>query len=159
VSLPWPLSLEHGLRSISQLIVVNMLCWFSDCFSILQHHLTLYIAYQLRRWALWMAIFPISGSRLSPTHCRPVYLSSLCLLQVSSEISSLLLSPSPVCLESTLPPLLHVPFQILVYYSVCFFVKVGGQSVQGAILVYPRSGCGNTAQLTCWSSGCLPRGL
>jgi hypothetical protein len=36
------------------------------------------------------------------------------------------------------------------------------QSAQGAMLVYPRRGWGNTVchlVLTCWSAECLPRGL
>jgi hypothetical protein len=64
--------------------------------------------------------------------------------------------------QSTPPSLLHVPFQFLVYYSLvlfCFvFLQARGQSVQGAILVYPRGGCGNTAChlfAICWSAGCL----
>jgi hypothetical protein len=48
------------------------------------------------------------------------------------------------CTQSTLPPLLHVPFQFLVYYSVFLFLQGGGHSVQGAMLVYPRVSCGNT---------------
>jgi hypothetical protein len=43
---------------------------------------------------------------------------------------------------------------------VCLFVcRAGGQSVQGAMLVYLRGGCGNTTWclgLNCWSSRCLP---
>jgi hypothetical protein len=66
------------------------------------------------------------------------------------------------CAYSTPPPLLHVPFQVLIYCSVCLFCRVGGQSVHRAMLVYPRGGCGNTAWhlvLTCWSARCLPSKL
>jgi hypothetical protein len=71
-----------------------------------------------------------------------IYLSRLCLLKVHVEISS---SPLLWCVQCTLPPLLHVPFQFLVYYSVVVVVFWGrGQSVQGAMLVYPRSSCWNT---------------
>jgi hypothetical protein len=66
---------------------------------------------------LWTAICPISGSGLSPARCQPFCLSSLCLLNVPVEISSLPLSPSLVHLQHP-APLLHVPFQFLVYYSV-----------------------------------------
>jgi hypothetical protein len=50
----------------------------------------------------------------------------------SQEISSLLLPPSPVHVRHSHPPLLCASFQFLVY------------SAQGAMLVYPRGGCGNT---------------
>jgi hypothetical protein len=43
-----------------------------------------------------------------------------------------------------MPPLLHVPFQFLVYYSF-FFLQGGSQFVQGAMLLYPRVSCQNTA--------------
>jgi hypothetical protein len=81
-----------------------------------------------------------------PPHCWPFCLSSLCLLKVCMEISSL---PLLWCAQSTLPPLLHVPFQFLVYYSVlfCFVLWGRGQSVQGAMLFYPRGSCGNTTCL------------
>jgi hypothetical protein len=61
-----------------------------------------------------------------------------------------LLAPPPLsgALTAPFPPLLHVSFQFLVYYSVflffVFFVRARGQSVQEAMLVYPRGGCGNT---------------
>jgi hypothetical protein len=43
-------------------------------------------------------------------------------------------------------PLLRIPFQFLVYYSIGFpFFLRGRESVQGAMLVYPRRICGNTA--------------
>jgi hypothetical protein len=54
--------------------------------------------------------------------------------------------PSPVCSEH--PSLLCVPFQFLVYYSVVVVVLQGrGRSVQGAMLAYPRGGCGSTVCL------------
>jgi hypothetical protein len=34
-------------------------------------------------------------------------------------------------------------FQLLVYYSVCFFPMGGSQSVQGAMLIWPRFVCGS----------------
>jgi hypothetical protein len=60
-----------------------------------------------------------------------------------------LIAPPPFlrCTQSTLPPLLCVPFQFLVYYSGFFFpfFQGGDQSVQGAMLAYPRGSSGNTA--------------
>jgi hypothetical protein len=93
-----------------------------------------------------------------------VYFCRLCLLKVCTEFSSFLLLPfqrsgllaiyfsrlsllkvptCPVCSEHQ-PSLLHIPFQFLVYYSVFLFLWGRGQSVQGAMLVYPRGSCGNT---------------
>jgi hypothetical protein len=78
-------------------------------------------------------------------HCWPLSLSCLCLQKVFMEISSLLLPISLVHLH-TLPPLVCVPFQFLVYYWVfIFYCRTGGQSVQGALLVCPRGDCGDTA--------------
>jgi hypothetical protein len=57
----------------------------------------------------------------------------------AAPCSSLLL----LCSQSTLPPLLHVLFSSL--FIIQFFLWGGGQSVQGEMLVYPRSGCGSTA--------------
>jgi hypothetical protein len=52
------------------------------------------------------------------------------------------LPPSPVCSEyPTSSAAYH--FQFLFYYS-GFFLWRGGQSDQGAMLVYPRGGCGST---------------
>jgi hypothetical protein len=56
----------------------------------------LWMLLMLRRWALWTAMCPISSSDLSPALCWPVWLSSLCLLKVHVEISSLLLPLSRV---------------------------------------------------------------
>jgi hypothetical protein len=66
---------------------------------------------------LWTTTCPISGSRLSPTHCQPFYLSSICLLKFPQRSASCT-SPLLQCSYSTLPTLLHVPFQFLVYCSV-----------------------------------------
>jgi hypothetical protein len=55
------------------------------------------------------------------------------------------LSPRLQCAQSTPPPLLRVAFQLLVYCSVVFFfLQDGGQSFQGAMLVYASGSCGNT---------------
>jgi hypothetical protein len=94
---------------------------------------------------LWTVICPLSGSSLSPTHCWPFCLSSLCLLKVHMEISSLLLPSSPVCLQHPAPSAacsISAPF-LLFSFVFFFFCRVWGQSVQEAMLVYPRGGCGN----------------
>jgi hypothetical protein len=67
---------------------------------------------------LWTIICLISGSGLSPACCRPSCLSSLCLLKVPTEISSLLLPSSLVGLQHTAPSA-ACSFSIL-YYSGCF---------------------------------------
>jgi hypothetical protein len=64
-----------------------------------------------------------------------VYCCRLCSLKVHMESC-----PSPLLGFST--PLCCVSFSVP-YYSV-FFLWGGGQSVQGALLVYPRGGCGST---------------
>jgi hypothetical protein len=105
VSLPRLLSLGQGPWSISHPLAVSMLWWFTDYFSILQCCLTLDVAHCLRRWALWTATCPISGSSLPLAHCQPFCLYSLCLagtLKVH-EISSLLLLPSLVHLQHPAP--------------------------------------------------------
>jgi hypothetical protein len=84
-------------------------------------------------------------------HWWPSSHSSLCLLKVCTEIRSLPLLPSLVCFQCPhLPPLLCVSFQF-VFYSV-FFWGGWGESVQGAVLVYPRGSWRNTVwhlMLTC----------
>jgi hypothetical protein len=90
---------------------------------------------------LGAAICPISGSvvHLPPTASQLL----LWALLPESLCGELPLPPSPVCSKhSTLSA--ACPFLFLIYYSVLFFLRGGGQSVQGAILVYPRGGCGNT---------------
>jgi hypothetical protein len=134
-----------------------------------------------------LPFLPFSGA----VACWPIYLSSFCLLNVHLEISSLSFPLSPVqqliclssfpvfvywkftrrsapcpspllrCTQTTPAPLLCVPFQFLVYYSVFFFLfEEQGQSVKGAMLVYPRGSCGNTrchlfAHLFCISQAVL----
>jgi hypothetical protein len=67
------------------------------------------------------------------------------------EISSL---PSPLlqCTYNTLPLCCVLVFSSL-FIQFFFFCGAGGQSVQGAMLVYPRCGWGNT------DAWCLPVGL
>jgi hypothetical protein len=86
-------------------------------------------------------------------------------------ILSGLVFPQPPCArrwEVPLPlsPELRAPrplyymffFQLLIYYSgffgFFFFLQGRVQSVQGAMLIYPRDGCGSTTccLFTCWSA-------
>jgi hypothetical protein len=97
------LSLGQGQWSISQPHAVSMLWWFADYFSILPCCLTLDVAHQLRRLALWTTTCPISDSSLSPAHCQPFCLSSLCLQIVCMEISSMPLPSSPVHFQQLHP--------------------------------------------------------
>jgi hypothetical protein len=118
-----------GVRSeVHQLVLccqhVMLICWV---FSILQCCLTLEVAQWLRTWAFMNCYLPISGSGLSPTQFWPFCLSSLYLLKAPMEISHLPLLPFLVYSEHP-SPLLHVPFQFLVYYS-RFFLWGRGQSV------------------------------
>jgi hypothetical protein len=81
---------------------------------------------------LWTATCPILGSSLSPTHCWPICLSSLCLLKVPMKISSL---PSPLlwCTYSIPPPLLCAPFQFLIIQFFCVSVWGGGVSLSSGL--------------------------
>jgi hypothetical protein len=90
---------------------------------------------------LWTTICSISGSSSSPAYCQPICLSRLCLLKVHMEISSWPLPHSVVCTPPSLPCVL---FSSLFIIEVFFFWGVGGKSVQGPMLVYPRDSCGNT---------------
>jgi hypothetical protein len=89
---------------------------------------------------LWTAICPISGSGLSPAHCQPFYLSSVCLLKVPSEIRSFALPLSLVCSKH---PSAACPFQFLIYYS-GFFAGQGSVFPLGCAGL-SRGSCGNTA--------------
>jgi hypothetical protein len=92
---------------------------------------------------------PLSALFQAAVHLLPT-ISHLLLQALFTESSQkeLPLFPSPVCSEHSSHST-ACPFQFLVYYSllilfVCLFVLQGeGQSVQGAMLVYPRDGCGN----------------
>jgi hypothetical protein len=65
-----------------------------------------------------------------------------------SQRSPPCLSPLLLCAECTLLPLLHVIFSSLFiiqcFWFFVFFLWGGSQSIQGAMLVYPRDSCGNT---------------
>jgi hypothetical protein len=67
------------------------------------------------------------------------------LLLLPSPASMLLgISPPPPFGTQGIPPsLLCVFFVVIAYYSV-FFPVGGGQSVQGAMLIWPRVVCGST---------------
>jgi hypothetical protein len=55
-------------------------------------------------------------------------------------------SPCPLFSAQCAPPsLLHVFIVLIAYYSVSLFSLGGGQSVQGAMLIWPRLVCGSTA--------------
>jgi hypothetical protein len=105
---------------------------------------------------LWAAVCPVSGSGLSPACHQSFCLSSLCLLKVHVEISSLPLPSSLVCLQ-------HPTSSAVCSFSISclfnfFWWGGGGHSAQGAMLVYLRGGCGNTTcclfahQLVCCAS-------
>jgi hypothetical protein len=132
VSLPHPLSLGQGQWSVSWFPAVSLLWWFADYFSILQCHLTLGVAHWLRRWALWSAPCPISGSGLSPTCYQPFCLSHFVYWRFSQRSAP---CPFPLlwCAFIVLPPLLCVSFQFLVYFLVVF----GG----GGVIILPRRLC------------------
>jgi hypothetical protein len=172
VSLPCALSLGQGQRSITLYYAVSVLCWFADCFSILQHHMTLDVALWLRRWTLRAPIYLISGSGLSPTHCQSFCLASflffliihMCIQGLGhfSPTLSLTTHSCPVFVywkfawrtAPCLPPFSSV---LRVHCSLCcvflfsslfiiqfFFLFGGCQCLQGTMLVYPRGSCGNT---------------
>jgi hypothetical protein len=118
-----------GTKSVFCLLApaVSVLWWLADCFSILSCCLTLDVAHWLRRWILWTSTCPISGSSLPPTRCQPFCLSSLCLLKVGVEISSLLF-PLLQWTYSTLPlccVLLFSSLFIQTFFSFVFFCRVG----------------------------------
>jgi hypothetical protein len=61
--------------------------------------------------------------------------------------SSLHDCPSPPSALRAPHPLCYMYFFVAVYYSVCFislFSLGGGQSVQGAMMIWPRDVCGST---------------
>jgi hypothetical protein len=73
---------------------------------------------------LWIATCPISGSSLSPACCQPFCLSSLCLLKVQMEISSLSLPPSLVHFQHSCPLCCVLVFSSL--FIQAFFFFAGG---------------------------------
>jgi hypothetical protein len=91
-----------------------------------------------------------------PTVGLPAF-PTICLLIVHREISSLLLPPSLVHLQHFCPLCCVLVFTSL-FIVQFFFCEGGGQSAQGAMLIYPRGGWGNTVWclvltcLICWMS-------
>jgi hypothetical protein len=122
---------------------------------------------------LWTTICPISGSSSSSAYCQPAtfavsvywkfmqraapclslilqwrellggYFCKLCLLKVHVEISYFPLPPSLV--HSKHPTLSAACVLLSSLFIIQLFLWGGSQSVQGALLVYPRGGCGSTA--------------
>jgi hypothetical protein len=95
-----------------------------------------------------LTIFPDPGCWVSAPTPAPSGASLACLFTVLGRIP---LSPS---LELRAPhPLCQVSIVLISYYSVSLFSPGGGQSVQGAMLIWPRVVCGNTvyhlAHLVC----------
>jgi hypothetical protein len=101
------------------------------------------------------------GSGPSPLSCGvflPPPLLQAFLILVAGWVPLLLPSPtglfiyssmrdcpsSPLRHSGHLPSLLHVFFVVVVYYSVPLFSLGGGQSVQGAMLIWPRVVCRST---------------
>jgi hypothetical protein len=120
----------QGQWSVYRPPAVSVLWWFAVCFSILQCCLTLDVAHWLRRWTLWTATCPISGSGLSPACCWPFCLSSLCLLKFTWRLAP---CPSPFssALSEFLPPLLCASFQLVVYSVFCFCFFLWGEGRKG----------------------------
>jgi hypothetical protein len=84
--------------------------------------------------------FPLQGCWVEAT--TPPFSGQLVYLQFCERL------PFPPSLAHRVPHLLcYVSFVVVVYYSVCIFSLFtlgGGQSVQGAMLIWPRVVCGNT---------------
>jgi hypothetical protein len=135
----------------------------ADYFSVLKCRLILDVAHWLRRWSFWTAICPVSAGGLSPALCQPIFLSSLCLLKVWIEVSSLPFHSSLVHIVPPTPSVacsFSVPCSLFSFCFVlfCFVWGTGSQSVQGAMLIYSNGSCGNSTCnlfVTCWSAGCL----
>jgi hypothetical protein len=67
------------------------------------------------------------------------------LFTESSRGDQLLASPLFSDVFTAPGPLCCVFFSSSLFFIQFFFCGAGGQSVQGAMLVYPRGGCGSTA--------------
>jgi hypothetical protein len=99
-----------------------------------------------------------SGSGLSSAHCRSFCLSSLCLLKVRAESSSLPFSPSPVCLEHPVPfAACSFAVSCLLFSSICLFLLIflwgGGQSAQGLCWCIPGVAGGILCDAWCSPDG------
>jgi hypothetical protein len=100
--------------------------------------------------------FPLSCGVFLPPPCLqafPHLVAGRVLLLLPSLAGLFIYSPVRDCPSPSLfeaqgaqPSLLHVFFVVTAYYSVFFLFSLGwGQSVQGAILIWPRVVCGRTA--------------
>jgi hypothetical protein len=110
---------------------------------------------------LWTAICPISVSGLSPAFYRPFFLSSLCLLNVPVEISSLLLPPFSGALTAPCPLCCMFLFSSLfIIQGFLFHFFAGpGVNLSRGLWFIPGVAVGiphDAYLLTCWSAGCLP---
>jgi hypothetical protein len=90
---------------------VSVLWWFAVCFSVLWDSLALGVAHWLKRWTLWSTTCPASERGLLPTHSPPSCLSSVCLLKVWVEISSL---PLPLSWSTVSVPTSSAVMQITI---------------------------------------------
>jgi hypothetical protein len=79
----------------------------------------------------------------APCPCNRQSLSVLPSLFIYSPRKDSL--PPVFCAQCTPPSFPRVLFVLFAYYSVSLFSPVGGQSVQGAMLLWPRLVCGSTA--------------
>jgi hypothetical protein len=97
----------------------------------------------------------ITNPLLALSHFQSLFTESLCGDQflTPSPFSSVLRQPWPLCCVFFFSSLFIIQLGFLV-----FFQGVGGQSVQGTMLFYPRGGCANTTcclfahLLICWMS-------
>jgi hypothetical protein len=81
----------------------------------------------------------VAGHTPAPARASP---ASLSLFIYSSGKDS----PPPLFRAQGAPPSLPCVFTVLIaYYSICLFSLGGGQSVQRAMLIWPRVVCGSTA--------------
>jgi hypothetical protein len=86
--------------------------------------------------------YKLSHSWLLGVYCRSCLLQLACLFTVPWGI----VPPHLFGTQGTSPSLLHVFFVVIAYYSVFFLFSLGGgQSVQEAMLIWPRVVCGSTA--------------
>jgi hypothetical protein len=133
---------------------VVMVCWlffnFSvsfdfECCSLAQE--MSYVDHYLPYFRQWFITCPLLA--------LVTWLSSLCLLNVWMEISSLPFPPSLVCLQYSVPSAVCSFLVPCLLCSFFFFCRVGGQSVQRLYWFIPRVAVQHLV-LTCWSARCLP---
>jgi hypothetical protein len=99
-----------------------------DSLFVFQRLLTLGVAHWLRRWVLWSATCPASGSGLSPAHCWPSCLSSH-LFDSSHEDQLLASPPFSSGLLASHPLWCLLVFSLLLI--VLFFLWWGGSPCPG----------------------------